>query len=423
MINQLKKALYFPLANYFKFFAKIRLARWNPRVIVVTGSSGKTTLLHLIESQLGPKARYSHHANSAYGIPFNILGLKRESLEFMEWPYLFLMAPVSVFKKLPLEKFYVVEADCDRPEEGKFLASLLNPEICLWLSVSKTHSMNFEKLVENKKFQSVGQAIANEFGYFLEYTSNFSIVNGDSKLIEKQLCRAKSKVLKIKKEGSLENYEISLGKTEFKISGQTFRFKVMLPEETFYAIAMCSLLLKNLDIKFDEGFSRFILPPGRSSYFKGKKNTLLIDSTYNANLSSVTAILNMFDKIKVKNKWVVLGDMLEQGGQEKEEHEKLAQLISPLNLDRVILMGPRVSSYTYPKLTMLRRKVIVEKFTTPREVLDYLEQNISGGEALLFKGARFLEGVIEHLLENSGDVKNLSRREAILQARRKQWDL
>ena len=30
---------------------------------------------------------------------------------------------IKQLKKTPKEKFYVVEADCDRPEEGKFLAS------------------------------------------------------------------------------------------------------------------------------------------------------------------------------------------------------------------------------------------------------------------------------------------------------------
>ena len=50
MFGQLKKKLYFPVAGYFRFFAAIRLKRWNPRIIVVTGSNGKTTLLHLLMS-------------------------------------------------------------------------------------------------------------------------------------------------------------------------------------------------------------------------------------------------------------------------------------------------------------------------------------------------------------------------------------
>ena len=76
----------------------------NKRVLL-TGipRSGKTTLLHLIESQLGDKVRYSHHANSSYGIPFDILDLHRNKLTADEWLGIFLLAPFRAFKK-PLSK-------------------------------------------------------------------------------------------------------------------------------------------------------------------------------------------------------------------------------------------------------------------------------------------------------------------------------
>src|SRR3989304_7990628 len=100
MFQKIKKVLYFPLAYYFRFFAQIKLARWNPRIIVVTGSSGKTTLLHLIKSQLREKAYYSHHANSSYGIPFDILGMTRKTLMLYEWLELFLKAPFLAFSSI-----------------------------------------------------------------------------------------------------------------------------------------------------------------------------------------------------------------------------------------------------------------------------------------------------------------------------------
>src|ERR1700733_9617223 len=117
-MESLKKALYFPIASYFRFFAELRLRRWNPKIIVVTGSNGKTTLLHMLEAQLGSKAKVSHHANSAYGVPFDILDLHRSSMSWSEWINLILKAPGNVFKPLPEEKIYVVEADADRPFEG-----------------------------------------------------------------------------------------------------------------------------------------------------------------------------------------------------------------------------------------------------------------------------------------------------------------
>lgn len=424
MIGQIKDLLYFPIAFYFRFWAKIQLSRWNPKVIVVTGSSGKTTLLHLIESQLGDKARFSHHANSSYGIPFDILGLRRKTLTLLEWPLLFLKAPFRAFKKPYNEEVYVVEADCDRPYEGKFLSTLLRPQITLWTNSTRTHSMNFDKSVENGKFQSVEEAIAYEFGYFLEETQELCVVNGDSQLIRKQLPRTKAKVEPVIKKNLLRKYTVLDGQTEFTIGERAFSIKFLLPEDAFYLIAFTLTLLKHLDLKPDFSFSKFSLPPGRSSFFKGVKNISIIDSSYNSNLGSATAILHLFDSYPSRNKWVVIGDMLEQGKEEQIEHEKLASIVGKMDLSHIVLMGPRVSQYTYPKLkSQLGDSVLIEKFETPDKVLEYLQKNMQGEEAILFKGARFLEGVIEKLLLNKADTTKLCRREKIWELRRKKFGL
>jgi len=427
MINKLKKIFYFPLAYYFRFFAKIRLVRWNPYIIVVTGSSGKTTLLHLLQSQIGERAKYSHFANSSYGIPFDILGLKRESLMFYEWIYLFIAAPFSIFKKNPQEHIYIVEADCDRPNEGKFLATLLKPEVTLWTSSTRTHSMNFDLLVKNGEFKTVEEAIAFEFGYFLEHSRKLCIINGDSNLIEKQLGRTKSHIEKVSVK-NLKDYEVLKDKTIFKIGQEAYEFNHLLPKEFFYAIAMSNVLFKKLNIKPDPTFKNFSLPPGRNSIFKGVKNTTIIDSSYNANLDSMTVILEMFDNITAEKKWIIAGDMLEQGERERQEHEKLAGVISKIKSDKIILMGPRVSKYTLPKLKTQNSKLKSEdqniiSFENPREVLDYLKLNLKDHELLLFKGARFLEGVIEHLLLDKKDIEKLPRREKVWQIRRRKFGL
>jgi len=420
----IKRFLYFPLAYYFRFFAQIQLAIWKPKIIVVTGSSGKTTLLHLLESQLGQQARYSHQANSTYGIPFDILGLKRISLTPGEWPYLFLATPFKAFKKPYPEKLYIVEADCDRPGEGQFLASLLKPEVTLWTGSSRTHSANFDRLVAEKKFSTVEEAISNEFGFFLEYTGKLAIVNGDSNPISQQLHRLKAPVDIIRKKGQLKSYQVDGEGTKFNMGKYRYQIHALLPEEVFYSIVMAKVLLEYLNMRLDPNFSKFSLPPGRSSVFKGIKNTTIIDSSYNATLDGMSAILKMFDFYPAKNKWVVLGDMIEQGSKEEEEHEKLAELIPPLKLSKIILMGPRVSKYTYPRLKgLIGNSTSIEKFTLPKEALDYILTNIKGGEVILFKGARFMEGVVEHLLLDKNDISKLCRREKIWQTRREKWGL
>lgn len=411
MLNQFKKILYFPIATYFRFFAQIQLKIWRPEIIVITGSSGKTTLLHLLESQIKDRAEYSHQANSSFGIPFDILGLKRKTLALNEWLFLFLLAPIKAFQKIHTQNLYVVEADCDRVGEGKFLASLLKPEITIWLTSTKTHSINF--------FPPVEENIAYEFGYFLENTSKLAIVNGDSLLIKKQLPRTKAAVETISLK-SLQDYQVFKDFTQFKIRGKLFKFKFLLPKESFYQIEALLKILDYLDIPLDISFENFSMPPGRSSILPGIKNTTILDSSYNADLQSMLVMLKMFDQLNWPKKWLVLGDMVEQGREEQKEHEGLISKIISMKVSKILLIGPRLSKYTYPEL---QGKAEVEKFNSPLEALNYIKENINGSEILLFKGARFLEGVIEHLLKNKSDITKLCRREKIWQERRKKWGL
>ena len=96
-VSKFKKRFYFTAAKYFRHFANRSLKRWKPRIIAITGSAGKTTLLNLVEVELGKKAHFSHDANSAFGIAFDILGMKGIKGTKLHWIRLFIEAPFRSF--------------------------------------------------------------------------------------------------------------------------------------------------------------------------------------------------------------------------------------------------------------------------------------------------------------------------------------
>jgi UDP-N-acetylmuramyl pentapeptide synthase len=290
----------------------------------------------------------------------------------------------------------------------------------LWVSTSLTHSMNFEKL---GSFSSVAEAIAYEFGYFLEYCSKLVAIDGDESLQVQQLPRTKAEVKKITKKNYFEKYAIDKDGTKFTIQKETYSFSAMLPEEAFHAIQMCKEAVNYFQLPFDATFAKFTIPPGRGSLFAGVNDITIIDSCYNANLASMSVMLEMYKKFPTKEKWAVIGDMLEQGTLEKEEHEKLAELLYRQNLQRIIFLGPRVKKYTFPKLQSMGYASLMDVFLSPRDVLDFILSHNNGGETILFKGARFMEGIIENLLKDKKNVAKLARREKIWEIRRKQWGL
>ena len=97
-VSKFKKRFYFTAAKYFRHFANRSLKRWKPRIIAITGSAGKTTMLNLMELQMADKANFSHDANSAFGIAFDILGMRGITGSKLKWIKLIIKTPLRAFK-------------------------------------------------------------------------------------------------------------------------------------------------------------------------------------------------------------------------------------------------------------------------------------------------------------------------------------
>ena len=104
IISKIKKKLYFVAAGYFRFFAGFAFRRWHPRVIAITGSAGKTTMLNLVEFEFGSRAHYSHNANSAFGIAFDILGMDGIVYNTADFPAIFFPIIVHSYHSFPGHK-------------------------------------------------------------------------------------------------------------------------------------------------------------------------------------------------------------------------------------------------------------------------------------------------------------------------------
>ncbi len=428
ILRAIKKHLYFTVASYFRFFAAIYLKRWNPTVIAVIGSSGKTTLLHLFEAQLKDKAVYSHHANSAFGIPFHILGLSRKNFKKYEWFTLALRAPFQALRSVNKEKIYVVEADAERPKEGEFSSRLLKPHIVVWLSLEEAHGVNFDQIADKQAKQeerrnSVREVIAQEFGYFLEHARSLVVVNTDNKYIAKQAGRSKTKTSLVS-EKDVHAFTVNKDSVEFITSLGIFKIPKLVPADVGLSVVAVARALEFLNIKTDPDFSGFVVPPSRSSVLAGKNNVTIIDSSYNATFGGMKAMLDLFKRYPASGeKWLVLGDMIEQGKSEEAQHQDLAGLVVDARPDRVVMVGPRLAQNTYPILVSELGDQNVLTYMMPREALKYLEREVKGGETIMFKGARYLEGVVEKMLEDPADAFKLCRREEIFVKKRKQWGI
>ena len=415
-----KKRFYFVVARYFRYFANLSLKRWHPRVIAITGSSGKTTMLKLLEREMGKKAHYSHDANSAFGVSFDILGLKGVRGSKLRWAWLIVAAPFMGLLYKHRQPFYVVEIDGERPHEAEFLAKWLKPEVTIWVSIGLSHAVQFEKVVKEGKFKDLSEAITAEFANLPENTSKRVYIDADSKLMKEATKDIKAKVVPIKK-SDLKKYVVYPDSTDFTYGDTTFHFDHPEPKDIAFNLFVLQDLMKYLKLPFKSDFSKIEMAPGRSSYFKGIKGIDIVDSSYNAHMISVASILDMAKRMHAEHKWLVIGDIVDQGAIEHTEHERLAELIASVKPEKVVLVGRRTKKYTAPRLKELGVSAVAT--TDPKKALAYIEKHITGKETLIFKGSQYLEWVIEKLLANPKDAKKLCRREKAAVARRKSWGL
>lgn len=424
--RKLKKRFYFVAARYFRFFANRAFKRWNPRVIALTGSVGKTTMLHLLEYELRSKAHYSHDANSAFGIAFDLVGLRGITGSKLRWLYLVFAVPIKSLYYKHSEKFYVVEIDGERPHETEFLASWLKPEATLWISLGRSHAIQFEQQVRDGTFKSLDHAITHEFAMLPQYTTKRIYIDADVEMMQKAVAAVKrnhkipAKVVECQK-SDLKKYSVYPDHTDFTIGDTTFHFSAPMPREITIQLIMLKKLLKYLRLPLNPDFSNLTLPPGRNSFFDGKNGLKLIDSSYNAHLISMESILDMSKSMKAPHKWLVIADMVEQGIIEGDEHTKLADAIAAAKPEKIILIGRRTKKYTLPRLKELGFSAYVAR--DARSALNYIKKHSTGKETIIFKGSQYLEWIIEKLLKNPKDAKYLPRREKAAVKRREKRGL
>ena len=418
-VTKLKKKLYLSVANYFKFWSNISLKRWNPRIVIVTGSAGKTTMLNLIESQLGAKAHYSHNANSAFGIAFDILGMRGITGSKLHWISLFLQTPFRAFVYSRKEKFYIVEADGERPHEAEWIAKWLRPEVSVWVTLGRSHAVFYEQEVAAGNFANVDDAIAHEFSTIPANTRKLVIIDGDNEKMLETTKNIEAKVVSVKKD-ALKSYEVYPDKAIFEFAKHKFVFHDPMPRDVTIQLVMLEKLMKYLNEPINFDLSDFHMPPARSNYLEGKKGIKIIDSSYNAHIISMTTVLDMVKVLHAPHKWLVIGDIIDQGRLEGEEHEKLAQLLLDTKVENIVLIGRRTKKYTYP---LLKDETKVQSFDKPQQALKYLEKNLTGKETVIFKGSQYLEWIVEKLLAHPEDVSNLARQDEAHRRRRASWGL
>ncbi|MEK7586436.1 MAG: UDP-N-acetylmuramoyl-tripeptide--D-alanyl-D-alanine ligase [Patescibacteria group bacterium] len=409
--NFLKKTLIALLA----LEARLVIRKYQPRIIGVTGSVGKTMVKDAIFCVLkdlpGGVAKSQKSFNSELGVPLSILRAENAWGNVAGWLKNLIEGLALIIFRYPYPKWLVLEVGIDRP--GDMLRSLRGIKLDVAVITRLPELPVHLELFNNK------EDVAKEKLKILKAlkTSGFVVANGDDEKIRIALSVTNKKIIYYGyHEGA--NYLISnehllyndntywpLGMT-FKInfggSSLPVRAKVFSKEQVLgLAPALVLANENNLEmLKAIEALDNYHLPPGRLQPLKGTKDTIIFDDTYNSSPTALESALIMLSNLRVLGRRiVVLGDMMELGAYTMEAHRNAGIMAS--NLCNIIIgVGMRAKFIVDEAVKKRFGKRKTAHFIEAGEAGKYLERLLKPGDVVLVKGSQSmrLERIVEEVL-------------------------
>jgi len=391
-----------------RWMAVAVLKRCQPTIIGITGSVGKTSTKEAIFSVLSKKfnvRKSEKNYNNEVGIPLTILGSESGGGSYLLWLGVFIkwLGVICFPRKFP--EIIIVELGVDHPGDMEYLTSFIKPIIGVVTNVSGSH-LEFFGSVEK---------ISKEKGVLIDRlpVGGKAILNMDDENVAEMQKRTKADVITygFSKKAQLNadmivyNYDdnqkpagISF-KLEYDGSSVPVRLPyIFAPHQVYAALAAIAV---GLDFKMSlldavVALEDFHSPVGRMNLLAGIKNTYIIDDTYNASPFSVSAALEVLEKLGAQRKVAVLGDMLELGSESEKSHIQLIEKVLDMGVEKIILVGRRMEKAI--KNNFLQNDILV--FVNP-EIAGYkLQEIMHEGDLILVKGSQGMrmEKVVEEIM-------------------------
>jgi len=341
-------------------------------VVGITGSNGKTTTKELIHAVLSGK--YKTHAtkgnlNNHIGVPLTLLSVQ------------------------PEHEMAVIEMGANHQKEIEELCGIALPDYGLITNVGKAHLEGFggEEGVRKGKGELYAYLAAHGGKVFL---------NGNNKVLEEMADHA-GLAQRIVYGTSGDLYcrgrllsshpflavEWTCGKNHGEIHSRligAYNFENILS-------AICIGNYFEVDAsQIKHAIENYIPDNSRSQVVIKGSNKIILDA-YNANPTSMAAALRNFAELSDAKKIVFLGEMAELGSESKKEHQALADLLSSMQLDELVLVGKNFSEINLSKKYL--------RLENSEEAAAYAREKKFSDASILIKGSRSakMEKVLEAL--------------------------
>ncbi|MCX6787372.1 MAG: UDP-N-acetylmuramoyl-tripeptide--D-alanyl-D-alanine ligase [Candidatus Kaiserbacteria bacterium] len=406
--------------------SRVVLHRYQPRIVMVTGSVGKTSTKDAVAAVLAARffVRKSEKSfNSEFGVPFTILGVGNPWSD----PFAWFRVMRSAFALIILPNHYpnmlVLEMGADRPGDLAWILRFATPDAVVVTRLP-------EIPVHVEAYASPEAVREEEFSpaYALRPEAPL-IISADRSYA---LAMAKRTPARIISYGSTNGADVRISDIDFyevaeKVAGMQASVHIqgkegklvikgsvgktqLLPAAAALAAALA------FDVPLPEALKalkEYEPPCGRGCLLTGKNGSLIIDDSYNASPAAVEEALATLKTFPhAKRRIAVLGDMLELGRYSVTEHERIAALADD-SADVIITVGIRARAFASVAEASRVQARDALNFSNSYEAARALPAFVREGDVILVKGSQSIrtERIVEALLANPCDTSRLVRQE------------
>jgi len=408
------------LEKKLKNFAKKILKKQRPQILVITGSIGKTSTREAIYQLLTEKFKVREsikNYNNEIGVPLTILGSRNPEKSLFGWLKVFLKAFfLTLFRKRNYPQILILEMAADKPGDLRYLMEIIPRgllKVVVLTAVAPTH-LEFFGSIENIFKEKI-----IPFSYLSK--TGLAVVNKDNCDFEKIKPLIASKIITygIEKPADIKVSDISLKENglEFKLNfrGKTtssFLKDGISKYQLYPVLAAAGLgIFYGMDLEqISEGLKKYRLLRGRMRKIEGKRDSIIIDDTYNSSPEAARRALEALAHFPFgKRKIAVLGDMLELGQASEKLHRQIGRVVAELRIDYLITFGKK-AKYIFDEA----RKAGFPpdqsfQFEDFDKVSDLVENLIKPGDVLLIKGSRAMkmEKIVKKIMARPEMAKDL----------------
>ncbi len=394
--------------------AVLVLKKYNPKIISITGSVGKTSAKEAIFTILQNRfraRRSEKNYNNEIGLPLTIIGAESGDSSFFGWLGVFLKWLGVMVWPVEYPEILILEMGADMPGDIAYLAGFVKSNAGIITDISQSHIEFFGSL-EN---------IAKEKGALVVglEESSLAVLNGDNAYAEKMRDKIKARTITFgfSEKADLRATDISFNYSENggkNIKGLSFKLNykgtsipmrlnnILAKHQIYAALAAVAVGLEfglNL-VEIGSALQNFSLPYGRMNLIAGIKNSMVIDDTYNASPVATIAALETLGQISAPRKVAVLGDMLELGIETEKNHRSIGEKISKEKIDIFFAAGARMkfAAAELEKYNFSKENIFA--FENPAEAGKKLKEIIREGDLILVKGSQGMrmEKVVEEIM-------------------------